>query len=216
MVLNSLLLRSALDGTFESVHEHVVVLFYVHLLIDVNRLAFPVFESMAVLFRIHVHLLREKQSSKQSLPLQEHVILVRIFVVIRVLDGQDVISEAWDHEKLLIKRVHVANATEVLYSNTSCCALFVLIQFDTPVARFVRTPAWILVKFLHVVQNVKQIWDGVCAQGLQQGEGCLSSRDALALWSVLLPVRDLKEAVVDEILGEGTSNLLLELWISLQ
>ena len=159
MVLNSLLLRSALDGTFESVHEHVVVLFYVHLFKNVNRLAFPVFESVTVLFRIHVHLLREKQSSKQGLPLQEHVIFIGIFVVIRVLDGQDVISEAWDHEKLLIKRVHVADATEILYSNTSRCALFVLIQFDTPVARFVCTPAWILVKFLHVIQDVKQVWD---------------------------------------------------------
>lgn len=166
MVLNCLLLRGTLDGTFKPVHEHIVVLFYVHLLIDVNRLAFPVFESVAVLFRIHIHLLREKQSSKQGLPLQEHVIFIGMFVVIRVLDGQDVISEAWDHEKLLIKRVHVADATEVLYSNTSRCALFVLIQFDTPVARFVRTPAWILVKFLHVIQNVKQVWDGVCAQGL--------------------------------------------------
>lgn len=60
VVLNSLLLGRSLDGSLKSIKEHGQVLLDVHLLIHVDRLAFPVFKSVAVALGVDVHFLREK------------------------------------------------------------------------------------------------------------------------------------------------------------
>jgi hypothetical protein len=41
---------------------------------------------MAIAFGVYVHFFREEETSKESLPLHEHVILVRVLVVIGILD----------------------------------------------------------------------------------------------------------------------------------
>lgn len=110
MVLDGLLLGSAFNCAFEFVKEHSQVLLDVHLFNDVDPIALPVLESMAVGFRIDVHLLTEKKTCEKRLPLQEQIILVWIVIIVWVLDGKDVVSEAWDHEKLLVQTIHIANA----------------------------------------------------------------------------------------------------------
>ena len=110
MVLDGLLLGSAFDCGFEFVHEHCEVLFDVHLLIDVDWLALPVLECVAVSLWVDIHLLREEKAREEGLPLEEHVVLVCVVVMVWVLDRQNVVAEAGDHKELLIERIHVANA----------------------------------------------------------------------------------------------------------
>ena len=86
VMLNCLLLWGSLDCRLESVHKHSHILFNVHLFKDVYGLALPVFEGVAVRLGIYVHFLRQKQSSEQCLPLEEHVILVRVVVMVRILN----------------------------------------------------------------------------------------------------------------------------------
>ena len=64
-----------------------------------------------------MHLFRQLQRSKQILPLKEEVIILGIFVVVRVLDRENVVPEARNHKQLLINRVHVADAAQVLDTN---------------------------------------------------------------------------------------------------
>ena len=58
---------------------------------------------MAVSFRVHILLLREEQPGKQRLPLQEEIVFIRVLVVVGILDAEDVIAEAWNHEQLLVE-----------------------------------------------------------------------------------------------------------------
>ena len=74
---------------------------------------------MAVSLGVHVHFLREKQPSEQGLELHEHIVFIGVLVVVGVLHRQDVVSEAWDHEELLVKGVHVADAAKVFYSDAT-------------------------------------------------------------------------------------------------
>ena len=119
MILNSLFLRSSFDGRFKSVQEHCKVFFYVHLFKNIYRVAFPVFKCMAIAFRIAIHFFTEEKSAEESLPLQKHIVFVCVFVVVGIFDTQDVVSETWNHEKLLVQTIHVTNAPEILYSNTT-------------------------------------------------------------------------------------------------
>ena len=69
---------------------------------------------MTVCLRVYKHLLREKEACKETLPLQEHVIFLRVIVMIWVLDAQDIIPEARNHEELLIQGIHIADTAEIL------------------------------------------------------------------------------------------------------
>lgn len=151
VILDGLLLGSSLNGCLESVQEHCKVLLDIHLLEHVHWLAFPVLEGVTVTFWVYVHLLREEQSGEQCLELHEHVVFVSIFVVVRVRHGKNVVSEAWDHEQLLVQRVHVADAAEVLDANMARDRLLIFVKFDVPVVFFVCPPTWLLVESLHVV-----------------------------------------------------------------
>jgi hypothetical protein len=86
VVLDCLFLRCAFDCVLETVHEHVEVLLDVHLLYDADWFAFPILEGVAVSFGVDIHLFRKKQSCKEALPLEEHVVLVRVLIVIRVFN----------------------------------------------------------------------------------------------------------------------------------
>jgi hypothetical protein len=79
------------------------------LLKDVAGLAFPVFERVAVVLGVDVHLFRQEQTSKEGLPVHEHVIFFCVFAIVGVFNGQYVISEARNHEQLLVNGVHVAD-----------------------------------------------------------------------------------------------------------
>lgn len=59
MVRDCLLLRSSLDSAFKLIKELSQVLFNVHLLDYINRVAVPVLKSMTVALRVNIHLLRE-------------------------------------------------------------------------------------------------------------------------------------------------------------
>lgn len=56
MVMDSFLLLSSLDRVLKFVQENTQVLFNVHLLDHVHGVAVPVFERVAVSFRVDVHL----------------------------------------------------------------------------------------------------------------------------------------------------------------
>jgi hypothetical protein len=85
-MLNCLLLWGSLNSSLESVHEHSEILFNVHLFKDVDRLALPVFESVAVRLGIYVHFLGQEQAGEQCLPLKEHIVFVRVVVMVRVFN----------------------------------------------------------------------------------------------------------------------------------
>jgi len=161
VVLNRLLLGGSLDSILKSIQEHSEVLLDVHLLEDVDGLTLPVFEGVAVGFWVHVHLLGEQQTCEEGLPLQEHIVFVRVVVVVGVLGCQDVVAEPWDHEQLLVKRVHVADAAGVLDAHVASDRLFILVESDVPIALFVRSPTRLLVEFLHVCKHYFQVLDTV-------------------------------------------------------
>ena len=117
VILRSFLVWSALDRVLQLVQEHVEVLLNVHLLDNVHCISLPVFKRLTVGFRVDMHLFRQLQRSKQILPLKEEVIILGIFVVVRVLDRENVVPEARNHKQLLINRVHVADAAQVLDTN---------------------------------------------------------------------------------------------------
>lgn len=121
MVLNCLGLRSTFDCRLKSVHEHVEIFLNVHLLNNIDWLTLPVFKRMAIRFRIDIHLFRQQKTSKKGLPLQEHIVFIWIFVMIRIFYGKDIVPETWNHKKLLVETIHVADATEVFYSNMASC-----------------------------------------------------------------------------------------------
>jgi hypothetical protein len=76
---------------------------------------------MAIRFWIDIHLFRQQKTSKKGLPLQEHIVFIWIFVMIRIFYGKDIVPKTWDHKKLLVETIHVADATEVFYSNMASC-----------------------------------------------------------------------------------------------
>jgi len=98
MILNRLFLRRSLDGRLKSIQEHSKILFNIHLLKNIDRVTLPVFKCMAVALWIAVHLFTQKESTEQSLPLQEHIVFVGVLIVIWVLNTQNVVSESWNHE----------------------------------------------------------------------------------------------------------------------
>ena len=83
----------------------------------------------------------------------------------------------------------------------SCDGLFFLIKANVPVTFFIGTPGWKQIEPLHVGENYGQILNTVGAECLQELEWVSAIHTALALGSVLVSVRDLKQAVVDQVLG---------------
>jgi hypothetical protein len=57
VVLDCLLLGRTLDGSLQSVHEHVAELIHIHLLSDIGGVAIPVLECVTESLWIHVLLL---------------------------------------------------------------------------------------------------------------------------------------------------------------
>jgi len=41
--------------------------------------------------------------------------------MIRIFYGKDIVPKTWNHKKLLVETIHVADATEVFYSNMASC-----------------------------------------------------------------------------------------------
>ena len=202
MVLDCLFLRGALDCSLEAVQEHGQVFLYVHLLNHIHWLALPVFEGMTVCFRVDVHLLREEQACEQRLPLQEHVVFIRVLVMVGVLDGKNIVAEARDHKQLLIKRVHIADAAQVLDSNAASTGLFVIVEFDVPVALLVSAPRGALVELLHVSHHLGKVLETVAREDQQQEIGCFSRMVAFALGCILTAMWNLKQTVVHQVPGE--------------
>ena len=87
--------------------------------------------------------------------------------MIGILDIQNVVAEAWNHKQLLIERVHVADATEILDTDMTSCRLLILVETQAPVTFFVCAPTWILIEALHVFEDHEQVFNAVCAQHVQ-------------------------------------------------
>ena len=81
--------------------------------------------------------------------------------MIGILDVQNVVSEAWNHEQLLIERVHVADAAEILDADMPRSRLLIIVQAQTPITFLVCPPAWVLIELRHVVENHEQVLDAV-------------------------------------------------------
>lgn len=146
VILDGLCLGCAFDCTFQLIKQLGQVLFDIHLLNHVDWVAVPVLEGMAVALGIHVHLLRQEQTCEESLPLQKHVVLIRLVVIVRVLNLQHIVPEARYHEQLLVQTIHVANASQVFYADVSRLRLLIIVESNVPVGLFGRSPRCLLVE----------------------------------------------------------------------
>ena len=163
VVMYCLFLRCAFDRVLKPVQEHVEILFDVHLLNYVDWLSFPVFKRVTIGFRINVHLLRKQQARKQILPLQKHVVLVRVLVVIGVFDAKDIVSEARDHKKLLVQAVHIADAAQVFNADVSRRGLFIVIKLNVPICILLGAPRNFAAELMHVLEHFLKIFDTIAA-----------------------------------------------------
>jgi hypothetical protein len=96
--------------------------------------------------------------------LEEHVVFLRLVVMVRILDAQYIVAEPRDHEELLIERVHVTDAAEVLDANMASGRLLLFDGLYLPAVVLVSPPSWILVELFHVVENYCQILQTVLAE----------------------------------------------------
>ena len=136
--------------------------------------------------------------------------------MVGVFDREDVVAEARDHEQLLVERVHVADAAQVLDSDAAGAGLFVVVELDVPVALLVGAPRGALVELLHVVCHFRKVLEAVTREDQQQLVGCLPGMMAFAFGRVLAAVRNLEQAVVDQVPGELFADSLLALREALQ
>ena len=60
-----------------------------------------------------------------------------------VFNRENVVTEAWNHEKLLVKGVHIADTAEVLDANATSRALLFFPQLDVPVTVTICSPTWV-------------------------------------------------------------------------
>ena len=81
-----------------------------------------------------------------------------MIVVIWILNRQNVIAEPWDHEELLVQRIHIADAAEIFDANVSSGRLFVLIQSNVPVTLLIRAPRRIQVESLDVLKHGVEVF----------------------------------------------------------
>ena len=63
---------------------------------------------------------------------------------------------------MLVERVHVADAPEVLNAYVASNRLLILIETNVPIALLICSPTWLLIKLLHVLQNYLKVIDAVC------------------------------------------------------
>jgi len=89
----------------------------------------------------------------------------------------------------------------------SCEGLFILIETDVPILFLVCTPGWIIIEPLQVCEHNGQIFNAVSTERLQKLKRVPTIRAALALGSVLISMRDLKETIMDQILSQHATNL---------
>ena len=68
---------------------------------------------------------------------------------------------------MLVERVHVADASEVLYTDMTCDGFFVFVKANVPVSLLVCAPARVLVESRHVFQHNHQVFDAVGGHGLE-------------------------------------------------
>lgn len=137
------------------------------------------------------------------MPLQEHIVFIWVFVMVRVFNSKDVVPETWDHKQLLVKTIHVADTAEVFYSNVACCRLFIVIKLDVPICILLCPPRDLSAKLTHVVKNNIQLFDRVSAYCGKQVKGCFSRVMAFAFWSGVcsfVAMRDLKETFVNQVM----------------
>ena len=144
MIQNGFLGGRAFELALETVHEHLVEFFYVHLDCDVGWVAVPVFEGFCEGFRVCVLLFGLQQQCEQELELVQHVVGI-LFVRAVWVYCQDVVAEGWDHEKLLEKRDHVTNAAWIQQSNITRSCFFLILRCDCPV-RFFSCPPWCFIR----------------------------------------------------------------------
>lgn len=81
VLINCVFLWTAFDESLEPVHEHVEELISIHLLQHINRLSFPILESMAESLRIEVHFLAHTKRTKEQLDLKKHIVFVWDFLL---------------------------------------------------------------------------------------------------------------------------------------
>ena len=120
--------------------------------------------------------------------------------MIWVFDAQNVISETWNHEELLIQAVHIADATEILNADTTCRRFLIVVEFDLPIMFFLSSPGSFRVEMLQVNQHLAQILKAVSTQNVYQVQSDLPCAGRLTLWSTiflaaLVSVRDFEQTI---------------------
>lgn len=145
------------------------------MLVDIDRLALPVFVRVTKAFRIDVLPLTPLKTHENLLKLQEHIVILLLIVVIWVFDAQHWLSEPIVHEKLLDQTDHVADAAEIFDANIASGALVFVEMLDAPVIDFVSAPTGMLIEFIHESKHLIKVWQAVSAQNSQQFEGRASS-----------------------------------------
>ena len=113
MLLDSLFLRSTLDGSFNSIHEHLEKLFCIHLFKHIHWLSLPILKRVTETFWVYILFFRFHQSLKKILELVEHIFIVSKIIMIWIFYLQKVISKPWNHKELLELREHIANAAKI-------------------------------------------------------------------------------------------------------
>lgn len=128
-VVDCLLLNSAFDQTFNSIHKHVEELINIFLHIWINRLAIEVFKRLTELLWVKVLFLNFHQATKYAFNLIKNIFVFR-FVMIFVFHFNNSFSERRDHVQLLQDRVHIAYAAQVLKTDESRQRPFLLLNMD--------------------------------------------------------------------------------------
>ena len=136
--------------------------------------------------------------------------------MIWVLNWQNVIAETRNHKQLLIQWIHVADAAKIFDSNTACGAFLVFVEPDVPVWFLISPPTWVLVEFLHIVQNDKQVVYAISCQCLQEDESLTTICRTFTFGCIFGAVWDLKETVMDDKSGHKLAHLLFKVRETLQ
>jgi hypothetical protein len=166
-------------------------------------------------------LLRSDEAGKDCLKLVEHVLGWLLVVVVRVLDGKDVISHAGDHEELLEEGDHIADAAQVLEADVARGGLLVVQMSDGPVGPLVRSPRCTAAELGDVVKDESQVAKAVPHEHWKQTKASCPGGVA-ASFNFLSVIRrswrfwHLKKAPLQEVRYELAPDLCFALRILLE
>lgn len=125
---------------FQTIEENIRELVDIHLFSHICRITFIILKGIAEVLWIIKLLITVPQIEEHLLNLKQQVLLFEFRNKCRLYTCSYRVSKVRYHEELLHKRVHIANATEILDANVASGRFHLIQQSNCPVVESLCTP----------------------------------------------------------------------------